>query len=224
MLDSSDPMSPMISAPRIACEVAMKLRTSFVHSHRTPIEHLSIQRSNSALGLRRLRHLDKSDTAWLASIPVLDDRDGFDGSVFCKNFSQLLLCHRDIKVSDKNVGHEIILSVKETEAESSKAILTDIALSQGVAFSEWAYVLSLQAFGALRQVELHGLTLLKALETSRLDCREMHKNVSATLTANEAVALGVIEPLYCSLFCHVNTGVLSIDLRWRDSEVRKADY
>jgi hypothetical protein len=87
-----------------------------------------------------------------------------------------------------------------------KAILTDIALSQGVAFSEWAYVLSLQAFGALRQVELHGLTLLKALETSRLDCREMHKNVSATLTANEAVALGVIEPLYCSLFCHVNTG------------------
>jgi len=102
--------------------------------------------------------------------------------------------------------------------------LTDIALSQGVAFSEWAYVLSLQAFGALRQVELHGLTLLKALETSRLDCREMHKNVSATLTANEAVALGVIEPLYCSLFCHVNTGVLSIDLRWRDSEVRKADY
>jgi len=34
----------------------------------------------------------------------------------------------------------------------------------------------------------------------------MHKNVSATLTANEAVALGVIEPLYCSLFCHVNTG------------------
>ena len=142
----------------------------------------------------------------------------------CKNVSQLLLCHRDVKVSDKNVGHEIILSVKETEAESSKAILTDIALSQGVAFSEWAYVLSLQAFGALRQVELHGLTLLKALETSRLDCREMHKNVSATLTANEAVALGVIEPLYCSLFCHVNTSVLSIDLRWRDSEVRKADY
>jgi hypothetical protein len=69
-------MSPMISAPRIAFEVAMKLRTSFVHSHRTPIEHLSNQRRNSGLGLRRLRHLDKSDTAWLASIPVLDDRDG----------------------------------------------------------------------------------------------------------------------------------------------------
>jgi len=123
VLDSSDPMSPMISAPRIACEVAMKLRTSFVHSHRTPIEHLSNQRSNSGLGLRRLRHLDKSDTAWLTSIPVLDDRDGFDGSVFCKNFSQLLLCHRDIKVSDKNVGHEFILPLKGTEAESPKGDL-----------------------------------------------------------------------------------------------------
>jgi len=101
----------------------MKLRTSFVHSHRTPIDYLSIQRSNSTLGLRRLRHLDKGDTAWLASIPVLDDCDGFDGSVCCKNVSQLLLCHRHVKVSDKNVGHEFILPVKETEAELSKGDL-----------------------------------------------------------------------------------------------------
>jgi hypothetical protein len=28
----------------------------------------------------------------------------------------------------------------------------------------------------------------------------MHKNVFATLTANKAVAFGVVEPLYCSLF------------------------
>jgi len=101
----------------------MKLRTSFVHSHRTPIDYLSIQRSNSTLGLRRLRHLDKGDTAWLASIPVLDDCDGFDGSVCCKNVSQLLLCRRDVKVSDKNVGHEFILPVNETEAELSKGDL-----------------------------------------------------------------------------------------------------
>ena len=49
----------------------------------------------------------------------------------------------------------------------------------------------------------------------------MHKNVFATLTANEAVAFGVVEPLYCSLFCHVDTVFLSIGLRWRDSEVLK---
>jgi hypothetical protein len=98
-------MPPVISDPRITCWVAMKLRISFVHSHRTPIEHLSIQRSDSGLGFRRLRHLDKSDTAGLARVPVDDDRDGFDGTICCKNFPQLLLCYRDIKVADKNVGH-----------------------------------------------------------------------------------------------------------------------
>src|SRR5262252_3471037 len=70
---------------------------------------------------------------------------------------------------------------------------------------EWPDVFSLPALWAFRHVELHGLALLQALETSRLDCREMHKNVFATLTANEAVAFGVVEPLHCSLFCHVDT-------------------
>ena len=106
---SSHPMSTMISGPRVTRWVEMKFRTGFVHSHRTPIEHLSVQRINSRLGFRCLRHLDKSDTAGLARVPVHDDHDGFDGSMHCKNFSQLLLRYRDIKVADKNVGHEVIL-------------------------------------------------------------------------------------------------------------------
>jgi hypothetical protein len=113
VLFSSHPMSPMISALeivalRIMCWFAMKLRPRFVHPHRTPIEQHSIQRSHSGLGFSRLRHLDKSDTAGLARVPVHDDRDSLDGSMCCKNFSQLLLCYRDIKVPDKNVGHEFI--------------------------------------------------------------------------------------------------------------------
>ena len=52
----------------------------------------------------------------------------------------------------------------------------------------------------------------------------MHKNVLAALTADEAVAFGVVEPLHCSLFCHIDTCVPLIDLRWRDSEVQKAGY
>ena len=44
-----------------------------------------------------------------ARIPVLDDGDGFDCSVGCKQFPQLLLRHRDIRASDKNVSHEFIL-------------------------------------------------------------------------------------------------------------------
>ena len=68
-------------------------------------------------------------------------------------------------------------------------------------------VFSLPALGPLGDVEFHSLALLQALETARLDSREMHENVFAILAADEAVALGVVEPLYCSLFCHVDTGV-----------------
>jgi hypothetical protein len=35
----------------------------------------------------------------------------------------------------------------------------------------------------------------------------VHENIFARLAADKAVAFGVIEPLYCSLFCHVDTGV-----------------
>jgi hypothetical protein len=43
----------------------------------------------------------------------------------------------------------------------------------------------------------------------------VHKNVFASLPADEAVALSVIKPLYCSLFCHLVRVFLSIDLRWK---------
>jgi hypothetical protein len=86
----------------------MKLRTSFIHRHRTPVDDLSIQCSHSGSGFGRLRHLDKGDTAGLARISVRNDRDSFDGSMYCKNFPQLLLSYRDAKVPDKNVGHKFI--------------------------------------------------------------------------------------------------------------------
>jgi len=98
----------MISVLRIRHWFAKKLRTSFVHPQRTLVEHLSIQGSDSGVGFSRLPHLDKSHTAGLSRIPVHDDPDGFDGSVCCKNFSQLLLCDRDVKVPDKNIGHEFM--------------------------------------------------------------------------------------------------------------------
>src|SRR5579864_3321976 len=87
----------------------------------------------------------------------------------------------------------------------------ETAFSKDVVHSGRDYVLSLPALGALGHVELHGLALLKALEASRLDRGEMHKNVFASLPADEAVALGVVEPLHCSLFCHVDTVPFQID-------------
>ena len=87
---------------------------------------------------------------------------------------------------------------------------------------ERADVVSLPAFRPLGHVKLHCLALLQALETARLDRREVHKNVFATLTADEAVPFGVIKPLYCSLFCHVVTVFLSINLRWKGFGVLRA--
>jgi hypothetical protein len=72
-------------------------------------------------------------------------------------------------------------------------------------------VLSLPSLGTFGHVKLHGLALLQALEAACLDRREVHKNVFAILTADKAVAFGVVKPLYCSLFCHVIHVFLFVD-------------
>ena len=151
--------------------------------------------------------------AGFARIPVLEDGDGFDGTVRCKQFPQLLFRHRDIQVSDKDVSHEFILFLIfrklaiRNESGISKGDLNADRHSRERAHLERLYVFSLQALRALRNVELHCLTLLQALEAACLDRREVHKNILTTLTADEAIAFGVVEPLYCSLFCHMDTRV-----------------
>jgi hypothetical protein len=61
-------------------------------------------------------------------------------------------------------------------------------------------VFCLEALRPLYHVKLHRLALLKATESIRLNGREMHENILAGLTADEPEALGVVKPLYCSLF------------------------
>ncbi len=75
-------------------------------------------------------------------------------------------------------------------------------------------VLSLPALRSLGDIELHCLAFLQAAEAARLDCRKMHEYIFAGLTANKAVALGVIEPLYCSCF-----STFRFFLRLKESEV-----
>jgi hypothetical protein len=62
------------------------------------------------------------------------------------------------------------------------------------------YVLCLPALGPFDNVELDSLAFLQAAEAVRLDRRIVNKYVFPILTADEAVALRVIEPLNCSLF------------------------
>jgi hypothetical protein len=64
-------------------------------------------------------------------------------------------------------------------------------------------VLSLPALWTFGHIELHRLPFLQALETARLNSGEMHEDIFAILTADKAITLSVIEPLYYSLFCHL---------------------
>ena len=63
-----------------------------------------------------------------------------------------------------------------------------------------SYVFCLEAFSALCDIELDGLAFLQAAEAACLNRRKMYENVIARLAADKAVALGIVKPLYCSLF------------------------
>src|ERR1051326_6773527 len=95
-------------------------------------------------------------------------------------------------------------------------------------------VLCLPAFGAFLDFELHGLAFLQATESIRLDRREMHENIFAGLTADKAKTLGVVKPLYCSLFHVVTFSVLNFSAEkiaagesgiagWRADNHRRGD-
>src|SRR5215469_14602547 len=61
-------------------------------------------------------------------------------------------------------------------------------------------VLCLKAFRSFRDIELYNLAFPQAAEATAVNSGEMHKYVLAILTADEAVAFGIVKPLYCSLF------------------------
>jgi hypothetical protein len=89
---------------------------------------------------------------------------------------------------------------------------------------EWANVFRLPPLRSFGDFEFHGLTLLQALKPTCLDRRKMHENVLARLTADKAVAFGVVKPLYCSLFHDVAGIPFDRFVLERDSEVLAAGY
>ena len=74
------------------------------------------------------------------------------------------------------------------------------AFSPELDFLQRPDVLGLEALGALRHLKLHALPFLQAAETARLDRGEVHENILTALAADESVTLGIVKPLYCSLF------------------------
>src|SRR5690349_8950205 len=63
-----------------------------------------------------------------------------------------------------------------------------------------ADVFGLEALGAFHDIERHGLAFLEALEAGALNRREVHENIVAAGTAQEAESLRVVKPLDCTLF------------------------
>ena len=61
-------------------------------------------------------------------------------------------------------------------------------------------VLSLQTLRSFHDVELHSLTFLEAAEAIGLDRAEMHEYVFAVLARDKPKTLGIVKPLYSSLF------------------------
>ena len=85
-------------------------------------------------------------------------------------------------------------------AEKQKRRICKIRLFQKLKILEWLDVFCLPALGSLRDVKLNLLTLLQTPEPAGLNGRKMDKNIFSGLTADKAVALGIVKPLHCSLF------------------------
>src|SRR5437764_15466030 len=87
------------------------------------------------------------------------------------------------------------------------------SLATSLCSLERLYFICLPALRPFHHFELYRLAFLQAAETARLDSREMHEHIFAGLTADEAVALGVVKPLHCSLFHYVLPFIDLLELR-----------
>src|SRR5215831_288390 len=63
----------------------------------------------------------------------------------------------------------------------------------------------LKALGALEQVKLHGLALVKSAIAVLLDRRKMHEHIFPCRALDKSISLRSIEPLHCSFLSHGTT-------------------
>jgi len=63
-------------------------------------------------------------------------------------------------------------------------------------------VCRLEAFGALQQVKLHGLTLVERAVTVLLDGGEVHEHIFPRGALDESIPFRPVEPLHCTFLSH----------------------
>jgi hypothetical protein len=63
-------------------------------------------------------------------------------------------------------------------------------------------VCRLKALGALKQIELHGLTFIQRAVAVLLDGGEVHEHIFARGALDESITLRPVEPLHCTFLSH----------------------
>src|SRR6266576_3303155 len=109
------------------------------------------------------------------------------------------------------------MSTRDTSTKKAP-VIPEPSQHQILMFLQRPYVLGLQALRSLRNLEFHALPFLQAAETARLDRREVHEDILATLAADETISLGFVKLLYASLFNTLVQIPFSEFLRWKESE------
>jgi hypothetical protein len=70
--------------------------------------------------------------------------------------------------------------------------------------------LGLEPFSALGHLKLNRLVFLERLKPFPLDGGMMHKDIRTVLLGNETITLGIIKPLYRTLYSHAESILLKI--------------
>ena len=68
--------------------------------------------------------------------------------------------------------------------------------------SDFQYVLGLQSFGALLDLELHLRAFIQGAVTVRLDGGKVNEHIVAARSLDESIALSGIKPLHSTFFRH----------------------
>src|SRR4030095_12965599 len=97
----------------------LRLRASFVQSHRAVIQTKSIQRFDGHLGFSIVGHFDERETETPFCIQVLHGGHSFHQPVRRENLLQLCFGGCRIQVSNKDVNHNLV-------SESFSKITTEL--------------------------------------------------------------------------------------------------
>ena len=112
-----------MSAAERASALSRTLRTflCFVDTQWTAIHLKAVQRLNGALRFT-LRHIDESEAAWLASLPVIDELDRVDLAVTLEEAPDVLLCRVEGEIPHVDRRHPITRLRKADSGEPHESV------------------------------------------------------------------------------------------------------